>query len=57
MEEIVFLLLCMMPPSRPVNCYLALAVQQALGCSDGGSSHGRCILKDPFSGWTVITCR
>lgn len=26
-EEIVFLLLCMMPPSRPVNCYLALAVQ------------------------------
>lgn len=55
-REMVFLLLRVMPPSRPVNRYLALAVQQALGRGDGGSPHGCRIVKDALGSRTVITC-
>lgn len=55
-REMFFLLLGVMPPSRPVNRYLALAVQQALGRSDGGSPHGCRVVKDALGSRTVVTC-
>lgn len=54
-RKVIFLLLCMMPASRPVNCYFAHSVDQALGSCDCSPSYSCCIVKYPFSGWAVIT--
>lgn len=54
-RKVIFLLLCLMSPSRKINGDFAHSINQALGSCDCSFSYSCCIVKNSFSGWAIIT--